>query len=284
MGSQRFKADQLLTRLKEVGLRQAALQSWQAHPGADALLRVLKPAGAGVQAILSRTPEAGSGLISPDPEERGEALELVFGAIKLARALGTRHIVLDPGHLKLERTRERQDELWAALRNEGPSERVLREAADASREVERRITPYLEPACRALFEICRAERDICFSIKTPESLFSFPSFRIMPQLLDDLREPNLGYWHDVGAAHLQELLGVAPPNGWGGENAGRCRGASLHDVVGTESHLPPGAGEVDFASVRDSLPAGAVCVLDMDGRYNAKEAQLAISFLESKGY
>ncbi|MFH0946230.1 MAG: TIM barrel protein [Planctomycetota bacterium] len=284
MGSQRFGAGQLLSRLKQSGLRQAALLTGNPHPDADELLRVLKPAGARVQAVLTRTPAAGSGLVSPDADERARALEVAFAAIRVARTLGTRHVVLDPGCLQMERTRERQDELWAALRKEGPSERVLKEAASVSREVERRIGPCLEPACRTLFELCRTEREICFSVRTPGSLFGFPSFRAMPLLLDELREPNFGYWHDVGAAHLQEVLGVAPLNGWGGENAARCRGANLHDVVGTEIHLPPGAGEVDFGAVRDALPGGAVCVLDIDSRFNAKEVLLAVSFLEGRGF
>ena len=290
MGNRPYGADDLLRGLRSTGLRRASLMTGRGHPSAEALNAALKPAGARIDTVLGRSIGAdddrteGPSLVSPNADERALALQAVGGAVALACKLGARHIVLELGRLKLERTRERQDEIWARLRIEGPSESLRSDVAAMAREVDRVIGPYLEPACRTLFEICRSEPGIRFSIVTPASVFGFPTFQSLPVLLAELREPNLGYWHDVSAAHVLERLELAPPNGWGGENAARCFGVSLHDVVGAEIHLPPGAGEVDFRAARDSVPAGAPGVLEVDGRFPADEVTLAVSYLNSKGF
>lgn len=260
------------------------------HPSAEQLTAVLKPAGARIDVILARSAGAeedrqeSASLLSRNPEERGLALQAAGAAVALARRLGARNIVLKPGRVDLPRTHERQEEIWARLRSEGPTSELRSEVAAMAREVERSIAPDLESACRALFQICRSEPAIRFSIATPFSVFGFPSFKALPLVLQELKEPNLGYWHDVGAAHLQEVLALAPQNGWGGENAARCFGVSLQDVVSTETHLPPGAGEVDFQAARDVVPAGAPGVLEIESRFPAPDVSLAVSFLASKGF
>lgn len=268
-------------------MRHSAWLDGLPGPAPEGIAPVLGPAGARVVAVDAPEQPAEGSLINvpkEDPGSVGAGMDQVLRSVALARTLGARHVVLRLGQLDLFRARERNEEVWAALREAGPGDDVRQQAARIAEEVERRIDPLLDGLCRTLFQICRAEPELRFGIATPESLFAAPTFRTLPMILDELKERNLGYWHDAGAAAATEMLGLAPQQGWAGENAGRITGVALHDLAGAERNLPPGAGEVDFRVLRESLPGGAVSVLEIDSRFAAEEVRLAASYLEGIGY
>jgi sugar phosphate isomerase/epimerase len=271
-------------------VRACALAPGPPSPAPEALAAVLRPAGARVVAVEA-SPWSGAGdpgqdhggasLVSVDRDPRARAVEAARRAAAVGRVVGARDVVLRLGDVDVPDRRRREQKLLARLREEGPSDALRAEAAAAAADADARAEACLDRACRVLFELRRVEPETRFAVATPASPFGFPSLRALPLLLDDLRDAQVGYWHDSGAARLLELLGLSPPLAFAGEAAERTFGASFHDVAGTETHLPPGAGEIDFKALRDALPSGVAAVLDVDARFPLTEVKLAAALLES---
>ncbi len=288
LGDRSVTAVQVLAAMREIGLRECALSRFTSLKDPERLLPTLRPAGAHVLALEAGSPEsAGPGgepsLVAPQAVASGRALKEMARAAALARTAGARHVVLRFGDLDFQQAREREDELWAKVRTQGMSEALRQEAAAIARLVDRHSDAFLDRACRLLFAACRAEPEVRFAIATPASLAGFPNQRVLSLILGDVRAQNLGYWHDTAAAWRLEAAGVSPAGIWAGEHAARTFGAALHDAAGAETNLPPGAGEVDFRQVADSLPRGVPLVLEVDSRFPAAEVKLAVAYLRSAG-
>jgi hypothetical protein len=201
-----------------------------------------------------------------------------------ARSMRTDLVVIQLGIVDLDRGREREAEVRAKLRLEGPTDGVRRAAAELARDVENRRDMLLERACRALHETMTVAPDMRFAISTPAALIGFPTFSACRTLLDEFKGRALGYWHDATAARIFELLGLAPALAWSGEHATRAVGATMGDFAGGEQRLPPGAGEIDFKGLRETLPGALTVALDVDSKFGVRQAQEAVTFLRSLGW
>ncbi len=287
LGVSPFSVERLLEVLRTTNLRACALAPGSPGPTPDELERALRPAGVRVVAIEPGFASRGDdpararrhGFLAARSDERAAAFASARAAAHAGRAVGARHVVLRLGEVDLDGVQEREAKVWAAVREAGYSENARSHAAALAADVDRRAERLLDDFCRALFELCRTEPEARFAIATPEGPAGFPTLRVLPQLLDELHEPNLGYWHDVGHAARLERLGLAPAGAWLGEHGARTFGASVHDVAGADLHVPPGAGEVDFVPVRDGLPSGVPRVLEIDSRFPLTEVRLAGSFV-----
>lgn len=86
-------------------------------------------------------------------------------------------------------------------------------------------------------------------------------------LLDELRHPGLGLWHDPADAATRAAAGLAAPGEWLDAFGRHLLGVSLHDFAAGRDGLPPGAGTADWALLPDYLPRGALRVLAMAPSY-----------------
>lgn len=59
----------------------------------------------------------------------------------------------------------------------------------------------------------------------------------------------IGYWHDCGHAHANEIMGFVEPGQLSKRYSNHLLGFHLHDAVGLDDHLPPGAGEIGFSDI-----------------------------------
>lgn len=284
LGRRPFTSAQVLAVMKTIGIRRAVLSDAVPMPDAGDLARTLKPAGAQVVAVEARfTPEAEGesppSLLAPSRDAVAAAMRVARRSAAIAKEVGAPLVVLHLGEHALEHRRERDAELRARLTTHGVDDEALRVARALEVDLSRRLEADLERACRNLFALAKAEPEIRFAVATPESFAGFPNHRALGLLLSELKSVRLGYWHDVGVAHLHERVRLAPPLGFSGDYASAIVGASIHDVAGTQMHLPPGSGELDFAAIRDALPSVAIAALEIDARFAVKEIALAVSLL-----
>ncbi len=285
-------ADAALEALRALDIRALSLARGLPAPPAAAIDSILKPAGVRVAAVEAGATAHGDAAaddgvgspISPDATERAGAIAAIRRAIDVAKRAGCSLVVLRLGDVKIAQARERDAEIRSALRAHGATAETKTLAAAARRDVERHTEPYAERTCRFVFELCRAEPEMRFALATPSSAFGFPSFRALPLVLAELKGRPVGYWHDSGAARVQETLELAPPDAWGGDHAAHTLGAALHDVAGGEMFLPPGSGEIDFKRLRDLLPTGIPSVLEIHPRFSLRELHLAASLVRTCGY
>ncbi len=64
---------------------------------------------------------------------------------------------------------------------------------------------------------------------------------ILGAIFDTFKGAPIGYWHDTGHAHANEILGLIPKNSLLQNYADQLIGIHLHDAIGLDDHIPPGS-------------------------------------------
>lgn len=285
LGPRPFGEDALLGAMRGFDVRACVIAAASRARRPAAVADAMRSAGAKVAAF-----EAGSGsteegsrgsLVSAGEHEGGLALASVLDAIAAARAIGAPRVILHLGELDGEPLRTADKDAVGMIMSGATPDEIAAVVTPAREDLARRLDPYLERACRVLHRITRGAADVRFAICTARAIGALPTPKTLRTILDDVGSPNLGYWHDAGAAWRQERLRVEAPGSWLGECGSLALGAFLSDATAYDTHLPPGAGEIDFTALREGLPSGAVCTLDVDPRFSESEVGLGFSLLRS---
>jgi sugar phosphate isomerase/epimerase len=82
-------------------------------------------------------------------------------------------------------------------------------------------------------------------------------------IFEKFKGAPIGYWHDTGHAHANEILGLMPKTTLLQNYADQLIGVHLHDAVGLDDHSVPGSGEIDFAALKPFLKADTVKVIEL---------------------
>lgn len=137
----------------------------------------------------------------------------------------------------------------------------------------------VDSACRVSFALARAHPGLALAVLTP-SAGPLAAPDALGLVLDDLAALPLGYWHRPARAHLQGV-GDEP---WLDAHAGHLVGMSLDDVVGRDTGLPPGLGELDFARTAELSGRSLVVALDLDPVPDAALLRPALEHLRRVGF
>ncbi len=282
-------ADALLEALRRLGLHHAALYGPGALPDADTFLARFRAPGARLVALdaasyLERGRAAVSALAASNEAEREAAVAAVAALGRAAARFGAPHVVLRFAPLRLPKVERREDEWWSHLRLEGASDGVRARAEAMWSEAEQQAEAFLDWLCRSLFRLARVVPEVSFAVATGETPARPPTPRMLAWLLEDLRDPRIGYWHDAAAAHLLESMGLCEAFAHLVAAGARTLGTDLHDVQGAEVGLPPGCGEIDFGRLARELPRRAPGVLALDPRSGEGEARMAVDLLAGAGF
>jgi sugar phosphate isomerase/epimerase len=203
-------------------------------------------------------------LSSLDEVERRRAVRLTRRTMDFARSLGAKAVVLHTGQVGSDRAYFRELAETAKQRGVDSPEaaRIRTETARIRREAR---GPYLEavvkslkdlagPAAEAGLRICMENRYYHHQIPLPEEV---------PALLDRVSHPAVGYWHDTGHAHVQEVLGFQSHAEALDMVGPLVVGMHVHDSVYIRDHQPPGTGEVDFDAVFSRVPDSAIRIMEL---------------------
>jgi sugar phosphate isomerase/epimerase len=95
---------------------------------------------------------------------------------------------------------------------------------------------------------------------------------------------RLKYWHDVGHAHVQEVLFGVSQKVLLETLSDRLIGIHLHDVKGGYTdHNEPGCGEVDFDMVNSFLRPEVTHVIELNPRVEPENVRIGVEFLRRTG-
>lgn len=234
----------------------------------------LKSAGIRVESVHNFFPNPGlvpgrdpSGdyfsLSSPDQEERGLAVEWTTRTLENAADAEARAVVLHLG----------QVDMASDGRTLHPLHRQGRIGTDEGREAvrerlamrERLKGPHWDALLKALDRLMRPAEKYGLTLGLENRFHShqLPSADEVAALLDEFAGGPLGYWHDVGHAHVQEVLTVNRPGELLERFGDRLVGLHLHDARGLDDHLPPGEGEVDWAAVEAVMGPETIRVMEL---------------------
>ena len=222
-------------------------------------------------------------LATADRDERRRAVALTLKSAELARDLGARALVLHLGETDLGREYHRQlSETVGAEGVASPEATRIREDVKTARRA--RIAPLLEAAVRSLSEILEGTgSDLAVCIENRNYYHQIPLAEEVVQLTERIGSPRLRYWHDVGHAHILDILGFLPHLETLRMLKPHLYGMHLHDARFTRDHLAPGTGDIDFAAVLAVVPASAVKVLELAPRVTREDILKALRYLEGFG-
>lgn len=125
--------------------------------------------------------------------------------------------------------------------------------------------PHLDALCSSLDRLLNqaARLDVVLGLENRYHFHELPCIDDFRMLLDEFRGAPIGYWHDTGHAHAASLLGLLPLGELPPGCQDRLVGMHLHDTRGLDDHLPPGAGEIDFASLQPLFKTGMPLVMEL---------------------
>jgi sugar phosphate isomerase/epimerase len=223
-------------------------------------------------------------LSSLDESERMEALSFTKKTIDLAASVRARAIVLHMGEVPIDLSL--QDRLYKLC---DESHTQTKEYSQAKEElVYQRISqalPYLDAARKSLQELSEYSRQkgIMLGLETRFHLHEIPNMDEMAELLNEVSESLVGYWHDVGHAKVQQQLGFSLHEEWLSRFKDRLVGIHLHDILGISDHQAPGKGDMDWEMVAKYLPPGIVKVCEIGEWNDEEQMQGIVNLLQKKG-
>lgn len=222
-------------------------------------------------------------LAADDEEACRHAEALVERTLEEAAAWAVPVVVLHAGNARtLTALEGRLRGLFVRDRAHGEEFARLRQELKRRRaqEAPRR----LERVRRALHRLVPRARElgVVVALETRADYRDLPSLAEVGQLLDEFW-PTVGYWHDVGHAFRQAALGFSPQEEWLARYGARTLGMHLHDAIGLTDHLPPGQGEVPWASLVPLFPAQSRRVLEVQSTHGAEELRASLAYLRAKG-
>ncbi|PCJ52479.1 MAG: hypothetical protein COA70_12045 [Planctomycetota bacterium] len=101
-------------------------------------------------------------------------------------------------------------------------------------------------------------------------------------LLEEIKDLDIGFWHDSGQLEMRHAGGLEHPGEWLDGFANLLHGSTLHDFSGGAEHLPPGIGKVDWSLVADYLPRQSLRILAVAPSYPSEVLAEARTTLESR--
>jgi len=103
-------------------------------------------------------------------------------------------------------------------------------------------------------------------------------------ILARFRSEQVGYWHDVGHAQVQENIGIARHRELLEAYADDLIGVHLHDAVRLDDHLAPGQGDVDFDALRPFLKPEHIKILEVHSKVPRENLIEGIRYVRELGF
>ena len=280
---------EFVAKAKRFGFTQVEANSSVSPRGLDELIKTsvsISSIHSPCPAVLSSKgiPVANLSLSSLDEGEREEAINFAKKTIDLVSDVDAKVIILHMGEVPIDIGLEnRLRQLYNRNCNETEEYSQTREELIHQRAS--KVSPYLEAARRSLKELSEynEHRGVVLGLETRFYFHEIPSIDEMNELLKEMEGRQVGYWHDVGHAEVQQRLGFASHQEWLTRFSHRMVGIHLHDVLGISDHRPPGSGDVDWRVVAKYLPSGVVKVCEIAEWNGEKSIQGVVGFLQGRG-
>jgi sugar phosphate isomerase/epimerase len=219
-------------------------------------------------------------LSSPDEDERSKAVEYSIKTIEHAHDLGAKAVVLHLGRVDMP---NRAEHLFGLYQDGVIGEKEGLEFVVEQRAIrETRKKSNIDAVFRSLDALNKeaGRRKVMLGIENRFHFHEIPDFEEMGFILEKFKGGNIGYWHDVGHAKVQENLGLTAQRGLLEAYSEQMIGVHFHDVRGLDDHLAPGQGEMDYREIKAFLRPSTIKILEVHSRVPRDEVLQGIRLLK----
>jgi len=219
-------------------------------------------------------------LSSTDKEERSRAVKHTVNTIKHAYDLEARAVVLHMGRVDMPDSAEELFRLYknrSIYEKEGTSfiegQKMIREASKNKN---------LDAVLFSLEKLNKEaeKREIFLGIENRYYFHEIPDMEEIGIILETFKGGNIGYWHDVGHAGVQENLGLTSQKELLEAYSEDMIGIHLHDLIELDDHLAPGQGEMDYNDIKPFLKPSTIKILEVHPKVSRKDLVKGIAHIK----
>jgi sugar phosphate isomerase/epimerase len=218
-------------------------------------------------------------LSHPDQEKRKQAIEWTSRSMEHAHNLGARAVVLHCGYVNMSPELDRLYHYHTTDQINSPEAQAFIHKKLAERE---QLKPkHIESLLYSLDCLGRVadKKGILLGLENRYHYHELPGIKELEVLLKTFKGAPIGYWHDTGHAHANEILTVLPPHALLDKFSHRLIGIHLHDAIGLEDHLAPGKGEIEFNRLKPYIKSDTVLVMELKPGTPEREVVEGVEFL-----
>ncbi|MEY2493102.1 MAG: hypothetical protein QOH24_2053 [Verrucomicrobiota bacterium] len=227
--------------------------------------------------VLTASPDCYE-MSASDPRDRQRALKQTLQTIDLAEQLHARFVILHLGSVSMHSI---TDELIVlAQKGKLLSRHYVRKKIDAVRKREKRAQAPLERVKECLRPIVAhaAAKNVRLGLEGRRGYERIPSEREVPELLDEIAAPHVGYWHDMGHIQIKENLGFLDHAEWLLKIASRTFGCHMQDVKWPgQDHQAPFLGDMNLDPLTRMLPPDCQIVWELGPRRSTEEIERSLA-------
>jgi sugar phosphate isomerase/epimerase len=222
---------------------------------------------------------------SLDEEKRKQGVEIACRTIDLACQLGSKSVVLHPGSIVCDRSKDnRLRKLYEQGKKETPEFNQVR--AEMIEQRKQLVLPHMRQVMKSLGEILEYNADckgVALALENRYRYFDLPLQDELEEMLA-LGDGNaLGFQYDIGHAVALDELGLVRHGAWLERFGARIIGVHIHDVHGITDHLVPGQGDVNYGKIADRLPENCLKTLEIGPQARIEEIAKGLELLTGAG-
>ncbi|UCD30826.1 MAG: sugar phosphate isomerase/epimerase [Desulfobacterales bacterium] len=202
-------------------------------------------------------------LSHPEKDERQKAIQMTIRSMEYASDLGAKVVILHCGYVDMD------TELSLLYRYWDTNQIYSKEGQGfVARKLKER--DYLKPRHldSLLFSLDKLihiaeKQNLILGIENRYHYHELPGFNDLKVLFNKFKGGPLGYWHDTGHAHANEILTIIPSEALLKTYSEHLIGVHFHDAIGLDDHLVPGTGIVDFKSMKSYFKKNTLMVIEL---------------------
>jgi sugar phosphate isomerase/epimerase len=233
-----------------------------------------------------RSGSKGSGdlflLSSPQREERQNAIRYTTKSIEHAGEVGAAAVILHCGVVEMNHEIQLLYQYFNSNRIDSEEAQLfIRHKLKECDTLKPRHMDSLLASLDRLVPIAE-KQGVLLGLENRYHYHELPGLDDFRLIFDTFKGAPIGYWHDTGHAHANEILGFIPPNALLQNYADQLIGVHLHDAIGLDDHITPGSGEIDFTALKLFLKADTIKVIELKPGIPASEVSEGIRFVREK--
>lgn len=205
-------------------------------------------------------------LSSTDKDEHAQAIKYTIRTIEYANDMEANAVVLHLGRVEMQNPFDEFKRLFQEGKISGEEGRKF---IDEQRSIRNSLRQKnLDAVLKALDKlVILAERyEVLLGIENRFYFHEIPDIEELKIIFKEFEGSNIGYWHDIGHAVVQERLGICSQKDLLRSFRNDMVGVHIHDIKGIEDHLAPGEGDLNFQQIMQEINNDVIKILEIHNK------------------